>query len=92
MAKTYDRNGKEIPVPRYFYKVLLKVDSETNPTKASAVGFWFTNQSSSSGYESFAVSVDQIESKLGMDFFVNLPDALEQSVEKNTSWSAFSNF
>jgi endonuclease G len=92
MAKTYDRNGKEIPVPRYFYKVLLKVDSETNPTKASAVGFWFTNQSSSSGYESFAVSVDQIESKLGMDFFVNLPDALEQSVEKNTSWSTFSNF
>ena len=92
MAKTYDRNGKEIPVPRYFYKVLLKVDSETNPTTASAVGFWFTNQSSSSGYESFAVSVDQIESKLGMDFFVNLPDALEQSVEKNTSWSAFSNF
>lgn len=92
MAKTYDRNGKEIPVPRYFYKVLLKVDSETNPTTASAVGFWFTNQSSSSGYESFAVSVDQIESKLGMDFFVNLPDALEQAVEKNTSWSTFSNF
>ncbi|MBP3423650.1 MAG: DNA/RNA non-specific endonuclease [Alistipes sp.] len=92
MAKTYDRNGKEIPVPRYFYKVLLKVDSETNPTTASAVGFWFTNQSSSSGYESFAVSVDQIESKLGMDFFVNLPDALEQAVEKNTSWSTFSIF
>lgn len=92
MAKTYDRNGKEIPVPRYFYKVLLKVDSETNPTTASAIGFWLTNEAHDNAYEPYAVSVDEIEGKLGMDFFVNLPDALEQSVEKNTSWSAFSNF
>lgn len=92
MAKTYDRSGKEIAVPRYFYKVILKVDSTANPTSASAIGFWFTNEGHSQSYETFAVSVDEIEQKLGMDFFPNLSDALEATAEKNTSWSNFSKF
>ena len=92
MARTYDRNGKEIAVPRYFYKVVLKVNSATNPTSASTIGFWFTNKSHSAGYESFAVSVDEIEQKLGMDFFPNLPDAVEDAAETNSSWSAFQSF
>ena len=92
MARTYDKSGKEISVPRYFYKVVLKVDSATNPTSASAIGFWFTNKSHSTTYDTFAVSVDEIEQKLGMDFFPNLPDALETAVEKNSSWNSFKNF
>ena len=92
MAKTYDRNGKEIPVPRYFYKVLLKVNSTTNPTSASAIGFWMTNEAHDNAYEPYAVSVDEIESKIGIDFFPNLTDALETSAEKNTSWSTFKSF
>ena len=92
MAKTYDRNGKEIPVPRYFYKVLLKVNSTTNPTSASAIGFWMTNEAHDNAYEPYAVSVDEIEGKTGIDFFPNLTDALETSAEKNTSWSTFKSF
>lgn len=92
MERTYDRSGKEISVPRYFYKVVLKVDSAENPTSASAIGFWFCNKSYSGSYESFAVSVDEIESKLGMDFFPNLANSLEKEAEKNTSWSTFSKF
>lgn len=93
MERTWDTKGKEISVPRYFYKVILKVNSTTNPTSASAIGFWFTNEShSGKTYDAFAVAVDEIESKLGMDFFPNLPDSLESSVEANESWSAFQNF
>ncbi len=93
MARTYDQSGKEIAVPRYFYKVVLKVNSASLPTSASAIGFWFTNEShSGSSYESFACSVDEIEQKLGMDFFPNLPDTVERSAEANTSWSSFSSF
>ncbi len=92
MAKTYDQSGKEVAVPRYFYKVVLKVNSASNPTSASAIGFWFTNKSHSGSYESFAVSVDEIESKLGMDFFPNLPDTVEAAAEKNSSYSAFRAF
>lgn len=92
MARTYDKSGKEISVPRYFYKVVLRVNSESNPTSASAIGFWFTNKSHSQSYDAFAVSVDEIEQKLGMDFFPNLPDAIEAAAEKNSSWSSFQNF
>lgn len=92
MAKTYDRNGREIPVPRYFYKVLLKVNSTTNPTSASAIGFWLTNEAHDNAYEPYAVSVDEIEGKIGIDFFPNLTDALEATAETNTSWSNFKNF
>lgn len=92
MERTYDTKGKEISVPRYFYKVILKVNSTTNPTSASAIGFWFTNKSHSGSYESFAVSVDAIEQKLGMNFFVNLPDSVENAAESNTSWSSFQSF
>ena len=92
MEKTYDRSGKEISVPRYFYKVILKVNSAENPTSASAIGFWFCNKSYSGSYESFAVSVDEIESKLGMDFFPNLTNSLENAAEKNSSWNTFKSF
>ncbi|MBO5813420.1 MAG: DNA/RNA non-specific endonuclease, partial [Alistipes sp.] len=81
-----------ISVPRYFYKVILKVNSAENPTSASAIGFWFCNKSYSGSYESFAVSVDEIESKLGMDFFPNLTNSLENAAEKNSSWNTFKSF
>lgn len=93
MERTYDQSGKEIAVPRYFYKVVLKVNSASSPSSASAIGFWFTNKShSGTSYEAFAMSVDEIEQKLGMDFFVNLPDTVENSAETNTSWSSFQSF
>lgn len=90
--RTYDNSGKEIPVPRYFYTVALKVDNESNPTSASTIGFWGTNQEHSDSYTNYAVTVDQIEEWTGMDFFVNLPDTIEASAETNNSWSAFQSF
>ena len=85
---------KKIPVPNYFYKVVLKVDkSESGINSASAIGFWFEHKEySTSTYSNYAVSVDQIEQWIGMDFFVNLPDAVEATAEENSSWSTFQSF
>ena len=85
---------KNVPVPNYFYKVVLKVDkSGDNVTSASTIGFWFEHKAySNSTYANYAVSVDQIEQWTGFDFFVNLPDSVEQSAESNTSWSIFQSF
>ena len=85
---------KQVPVPNYFYKVVLKVEkSGDNVSSASAIGFWFEHKGySNSTYADYAVSVDQIEQWTGFDFFVNLPDSVEQSAESNTSWSQFQNF
>lgn len=87
--------SKSCPVANYYFKVVLKVKrSGTQVTAASAIGFWFEHKeyAKTSTYTSYAVSVDEIESKTGFDFFANLPDDLEAAAEANTSWTAFQNF
>ena len=85
---------KSVPVPNYFYKVVLKVGkSGSTVTSASAIGFWFEHKEyGDSKYTNYAVSVDQIEQWTGFDFFVNLPDGVETVAEQNDSWTSFSNF
>lgn len=87
-------DNKQIPVPNYFYKVVLKVDTNDSGdvVDASTVGFWFENKSYSDSYTDHVVSVDQVEEWTGFDFFVNLPNGVESRVESNTSWSSFSAF
>ena len=82
---------KNIPIPNYFYKVVLKVTTNSSGvvTSASTIGFWFENKAYSDSYSNYAVSVDQVEQWTGFDFFANLPDAVEASAEKNSSWSSF---
>lgn len=86
-------DSKKVPVPNYFYKVALKVNTSGGKvTSASAVGFWFEHKTYSDSYTNYAVSVDQIEQWTGFDFFVNLPDTVESSAEDNKNWSTFQNF
>ena len=84
---------KEVPVPNYFYKVVLKAEmSGTTVTSACAIGFWFEHKTYSDSYTNYSVSVDQIEQWTGFDFFVNLPDSIENSAETNSNWSTFQKF
>ena len=86
---------KQVPIPNYFYKVVLKVNTNSSGvvTSASTIGFWFENKAySGSAYSNYAVSVDQIEEWTGFDYFANLPDDIEAQVEKSSSWSSFSSF
>lgn len=85
-----------IPVPNYYWKVLLKVkkNDDGDIIGASTIGFWFDHRvyQSSEKYPSFATSVNDIETKTGFDLFVNLPDDYEEAVESNTNWEAFQSF
>jgi endonuclease G len=86
---------KRVPIPNYFYKVALKVTTNSSGvvTSASTVGFWFENKAySNTVYTNYTVTVDQVEAWTGFDFFSNLPDAVEVIAEKNSSWSTFSAF
>ena len=92
---TAKNDTKQVPIPNYFYKVVLKVTTNTSGTvtSASTIGFWFENKAySNSTYSNCAVSVDQVEQWTGFDFFANLPDGVEGLAESNTSWTSFSNF
>ena len=88
---------QSLPVPKYYWKVFLKVkkDSNGNITSAKAIGFWFEHReydSSNEQYTDFTASVNQIESWTGFDLFANLPDSIEETVESNTSWTSFRDF
>ena len=85
---------KRVPVPNYFYKVVLRVKkSGSTVTDASAVGFWFEHKAyTNDSFTNYDVSVDQIEQWTGFDFFVNVPDALEREAEANEYWTTFRDF
>ena len=49
-----------------------------------AIGFWVEHKSYGGRpvLSNWAVSIDELEAKTGIDFFCNLPDGLENSVER----------
>ena len=87
-------DGKTVPIPNYYFKVILKVRrSGGQITAASAIGFWFTHEDhSGANWQNFAKSVDEIEALTGFNFFANLPPAVEAAAEQNKNWNTFKNF
>ena len=87
-------DSKVVPIPNYYYKVILKVRrSGGQVTAASAIGFWFTHEAhSGESYTAYAKSVDYIEQMTGFNFFANLPPSLEAAAEQNATWNTFRDF
>ncbi len=84
-AGEYKTIGKnEVAVPEYFYKALLAKDSAGNKI---AVGFILPNQKCDGDIWDFAVSIDEVEKRTGLDFFSLLSDSEESLIEKNTDFS-----
>ena len=76
---------KPIPVPNYFYKVVLRVERNASGEviDAEAIGFWFEHRAYSDKYYNYAMSVDDVERLTGFDFFASLPDDVEARAERN---------
>lgn len=78
-----DNDGKSVKVPVGYYKALLGY------SKAGSVGltgenggytgcaFWFDNAPYSGSLMDQSMTIAELEDKLGIDFFVNLPSVLE---------------
>ena len=98
-----NRDGKILPVPNYYWKVLLKVkwsapdgDGHKHVTNAAAIGFWFEHKeyypTKNYSYTDCVESVDQIEAWTGLDFFSNLSSSIQDGIETSTNWTSFKNF
>ena len=82
--QVYDEkcNGR-LPVPKYFYMAILSYDRANN--KYKAIGLWTVHSNVSDknkNYGDYAISIDKLEELTGIDFFCNLPDSIEEEVEK----------
>jgi endonuclease G len=53
------------------------------------LGFVLSNAGASGALQAFAVSVDEIEKRTGLDFFPQLENTLEQSLESKVSLSGW---
>ena len=94
--KAHDNQGKEVTVPVGYYKVFLRYAASSTigfgGYMAGAVYFNHTSDASAQ-----VMSVDALESKLGMDFFPNLvrvtdqttADKVEAQDPKTVSWWGF---
>lgn len=75
---TQDSDGKKMTVPVAYYKVLLRYSKSSTISTWAAMAFYTEHKSysGSTSLRSLAMSVDELEEMLGMDFFVNLPAKL----------------
>ena len=76
----YTESG--LPVAKYFYMAILSVKNG----QYKAIGLWteHTNvKDSNKRYADYAITIDELEQRTGIDFFCNLPDDIEAAVESN---------
>ncbi len=65
-------------IPKFFYMALLAYDRKAE--KYEAIGIWSPHKS---GSVTEFISIDELETRTGIDFFCNLPDNIETEVEKS---------
>lgn len=76
----------KVSIPRYYYKVVLDY---TEP-ELKGIGFIIPNASSTMPLQSFAVPIDSVEHKTGIDFFPALPDEQELAIQKTICLNCWS--
>ena len=82
--------GGRMPVPAHYFMALLKVKNGVY----SGIAFWLENKNygktgTTADMRKHALSIAQLERNTGINFFHNLPDPVEQRVEKDFTLSAW---
>ena len=80
--------SNKVAVPEFFYKALL---SKSNNGDTIMAAFIMPNQKCEGEIWDYAVSVDEIEERTGIDFFSALDDSIENETEKNINLSEWKN-
>ena len=73
---------EKVAVPQYFYKIILDYDG----AETKAIAFLMPHEKSDKGLYQFVTSIDEIEMLTGIDFFSELPDNIENEIEKSSSY------
>ena len=82
-----DAGEMKIPVPDYFWKIVMKVSKQERKLDTLAMLYPHEEiEKKRSGknkyaHEDYFVTVDEIEKVTGLDFFTSLPDDMENELE-----------
>jgi endonuclease G, mitochondrial len=66
-----------VSVPEQYYKIIVDIQEP----EIKAIAFLMPNRDSKEPFEKFVVSIDELETLSGLNFFPQLPDAFEESLE-----------
>lgn len=79
---TYTTSTSYVPVPKYYFMALVNYKDK----EYSGLAFWIEHRrgysESSLSLTDYAISIDELQQKTGIDFFPNLPDAIENNIEQ----------
>jgi len=79
--------GREkVIVPKQFYKILL----DYSQPEIKAIAFLMPHQESKKPLYNFVVSIDKIEALTSIDFFPDLPDEIENNLERSSDYKNWS--
>lgn len=94
----FDNDGKAVTVPTAYFKALLGYQKIPTVGIAPATGgytgiaFYYTHEAYSGDYMAKSMTIDALENEVGIDFFVNLPSAIGETLAdkvestKDTWW------
>ena len=74
-----------VSVPEEFYKIVVDASGD----ELKAVAFLIPNKGTDASFYDFAVTIDQIEAKTGIDFFPALPNSEEKKLEATVNLKAW---
>jgi len=77
-------SNKQLACPKFYYMALLAFNKKYAKTNGGyfAIAFWMEHKGNTDAVSSkYAISIDELEKRTGIDFFCNLPDDIENAVE-----------
>ena len=78
--KVTDSRGRAVTVPDAYYKAVLRYSRSSDYGSWNAAGFYLEHRSYTGGLKpEYSMSIDELEKKTGLDFFVNLPVVVGES-------------
>ena len=86
--KVLETTSSGLLVPKYFYMALLHYNKETD--SYHSIAFWtdhIDGTQSVKNLADYAISIEELQNRTGIDFFCNLPDDIEKNVEENLTLS-----
>lgn len=95
MGYTSNSSTSNIIVPGYFYIALLYKSGKSQTQGGyKAIALWIPHSEGNTTTgkaiaHKYAISIDKLEENTGIDFFCNMPDHLEEIVEKNFNLAAW---
>ena len=77
-------SGRQVACPDYYYMAILAYAKRHEKSNGGyfAIAFWMEHKMNSEAVSSkYAINIDELENRTGIDFFCNLPDDIEAAVE-----------